>query len=1014
MANFYRFFLTRPLLVHLVTFLVFIMGLTIAYGLNRQTYPNVNFDILKVATVFPGASAEDVAVNVTKVIEDEILKVNNLDRVKSSSLENLSLIYVFIDPDSKDREKTKDEVIRAVLRVQDLPPEVEDMPEIEEIKSSNMPVVEVSLVGDNYKNLRELAKNITEDLKQFDGVADVNRSGYLKKEVKIDLDLEKMIQNYVSYEQVIAALQNQNIKIAGGDIPSQKGEKKVVTAAEFENLEDVKNVIVRSNFSGQTILLKEIASIKEGFEKPQILFRTNGNESIHLTITRQSEGDIIEISQKIKNYIAQFNAGSQKAKLTLISDFSHYTESLLNIVTNNGLLGFGLVLLILFLFLSFYTAIWTAVGIPLSIFGAVILFPLTGVDINSISLITLILVLGLLVDDAIVVAENISRHREMGKKPIDAAIDALGEIFWPVVTTVITTILAFLPMYFMIGITGKFMTQMATVVILTLGFSLIESLLILPAHIVHSPKDKPRVLGWFEKLKNIYAKQLKWCLNHRLLVLGGFLLFLMSGLMTFKFGLKFILFPYDDVDMFYVIAELEDGTSLAQTQKKLIEVETIIDEIPKDLIEGYTMVVGHHDTDSYGGSSGLHTNWGLVSIYLKPASERYQTSEVIMEEVNQKIAKLSGYQKLYVQKFYDGPPIGKPITLTLVSDDDELRRNWAQKIRGLLDKTNGVQNLQIDERLGKAEVHLIPNLEVMARLGVTVSQISQAVRMAYDGIVATDLTRDGEEIDYRVLIDQKQSQKLENIDQLTILNPNGRLLKLGDLILEKEIKRGYQTIFHYDGRRSITITADIDEAKTTSVEVNQLLAKEFEKPIQKIKNLDLIFGGEEKATQESMQSFFLAFIGAMLAIYCVLVILFNSLWQPMVILSAVPFGLVGVFFAFFAHGIPLSFLGMIGILGLIGIVVNDSLIMVSYINQLRKQKGGLTKAIIVKAGRTRFRAVWLTTITTVFGMIPTIYGFGGYEPFVVPVVLAVAGGLIFATMIVLVLIPTLMSIGVKE
>lgn len=1012
----FEFFLKKSTLIHLITFMMLFVGLLSMFFLKRAIYPSVDLSVIKVTTTLPGASAEDIETLVTNKIEDELDSVSGIDRTFSASMENLSIIYVVIDADEKNLEDIKDEVFRAIEQTSDLPTEIDGKPVIEEINSNNVSVIEIAVTGDvKERELRKVAKSLQEDISEIDGVGKIQKVGYRKREVRIRLDAKKLDKHYLSLAEVSESIQNYNLKLSGGNTYSYSNQKKVITDSEFKHPKDVKNVIVRSNFSGQQIRLQEIAEVRNSYEDHQVISRTNQKPSITLLISSQEDSDAITISDEIKKLIARYNQNlPENIKIGITIDFSRYTKSLLGIVKSNAVIGFLLVLLCLFVFLSSYTAIWTASGILLSVVSATIFFPIFGIDINFISLIAMVLVLGLLVDDAIVIAENITRHREMGKNALESAKDGVKEVFWPVTTTIVTTIIAFIPMFFMSGVTGKFVRELPIVVILCLIISLVEATIILPGHITTSPAQKPRENLWFEKLKILYKNTLEKILQKKYLTTFVFLLFLLGTILPFQFGLKFILFPYDDVDVFYVIAELPQGTSIQKTEKSLIPVEQmIIDTVPESEREGIATRVGHHDTDVYGLTKGLHKNWGMITVYLRPSRERDRNSQLIMDDVKAELKTFKDFSKLYVEKYYDGPPIGRPIEIRLAGDDNKVRQKYTKKITDYLKTIQGIINLEIDEQELDQEIKVIPDYETMARLQLNSLQVSQFIRMAYDGIIVTNITRDGEEIDYRVQYSKKDQKEISDLKNIKILNPQGKLIPLH--AFAKIIKsEGRSIIHHYNSKRSTTISSDVDEKFTSSAEANELVRKKFEKEISEVPGLTMVQGGEEKETQKSMQSFYWAFLCAIIGIYCVLVILFDSFFQPFIIIAAIPFGLAGVVYVFFIWGLPLSFLGMIGCLGLVGIVVNDALIMVSHLNEVRNKTGKLSLEGIIQGSMERLRPVLLTTITTVAGMVPTILGIGGYEPFIVPVVLSVAGGLLLATFITLVLVPTFYSFGLKN
>ncbi|MBT6326144.1 MAG: efflux RND transporter permease subunit [Bdellovibrionales bacterium] len=1009
-------FIEKPLLANLITILVIVAGVVSLSQLNKSTYPDVNFDVLTITTTYPGASAKEIEVQITNKIEDSIIGIEGLDKIVSVSAENYSSVIIWIDLNYKYPEKAKNKINRAIDRISDLPSGVLGTPKVEELAASNMPVIEVALQGNvSELELRKIAKDLKDKLKSLSGVSTVDLIGYRKREVKILADAQQLSEKWISLSDIIYAIKSQNLNLPGGNLKELGISKKVVTKSEINNPLDISKLIIRSNDSGKRVYLNDVAEIRDEFETPKIISRTEQESSINLVVKSSSNADVVEISEEIEKILSAVRSNSNgKYRVKVVRNFAQYIISLLDIVTNNAYIGFALVLLSLMIFLNRYAAFWTALGIPLSILGALIFFPMLGININFIPLITMILVLGLIVDDAIVVAENICRHREMGKDIKQAALDGTKEVCWPVITTILTTILAFAPIFFMSGVTGRFIQEIPKIVILTLVFSLFESLLILPSHIAHGPKIKPESNKLFDKLKKRYGNIITWVLRFRGKALLLFAAFLIGSMSLFVFKMRFVLFPYSDVDIFYVIAEMPEGTSIQQMSTKMKEVEQIVPLIPEDELVSYTTRIGHHNINVYTSeSASLKDNWALTTVYLKQAEDRVRTSEEIIQEFETKLrSKVHGFSRLDVMKYYDGPPIGRPITLTLVSDNQGLRNKYQNKVVNYLSKIPGVTNLEVDAIPGKEEIMVRPIFNKMTRLGITSAQLSQVIRSAFEGVVATSITREGENIDFRVKLDDRFSEGTELLMNLEVPNNRGQLIKLKTFV-EILKSKSENKVLHYNGARSITILGDVDDKITTSAQVNQKIKEKFMSEIESHTGISLVFGGEEKATQESMKSLGIAFSISFIAIYFILSVLFNSVWQPFLILSVVPFGLCGVIISFFFHGMPISFFAMIGSMGLMGILVNDSLVMVSHLNRVIDQNN-LDLKTIVKGAEDRFRAVILTTVSTVAGMIPTIYGFGGEQPFLIPLVLSIAGGLIFGTTLTLILVPLLYSFKVKD
>ena len=601
--------------------------------------------------------------NVTNKIEEKLEEVDGIDRVRSLSLENLSLIYIWLDLNATDPQAIKTDIRNAVDRVSDLPSEVSYKPSIEEFKSGNLPLMEIAVTGGKDERERRLIAEALEDrIKDLSGVARITKNGYRKREIKIKADPKKLRQKKVSLVEIAKALKERNLRVSGGNFSSPGYLKKVITYSEFKDIEDVKKLIIRSNYSGRQVYLKDVAEVTEGYQKAKVLTKTNGSLSINLVIRAQAKADIIDLSDDIKATINELKKGfPEGVDAQIVNNMSYYTKSLLRIVQNNALIGMVFVIISLVVFLSKKVAFWTAFGIPLSLLGAVIFFPTLGVSINIITLITMILVLGLLVDDAIVIAENITRHREMGKEQINAAIDAVREMFWPVATTIITTILAFLPMFFLSGILGRFIYTIPVVVVAALIFSLFECTCLLPAHVAMGKSTgKDKEAAWWTRIKGIYEKLLSWFLKRRFLTISLFIAFLGFSGVLFKTKMTYVLFPYNDVDLVFVLAEMPEGTPLETTAKKMEAVEAFVSGVAKKESSGYITTIGHHDTDPYGATGGQKENHALITLILKPSIQRAKTSEAIMKDIEKgllEIEKKQGFTKLWTKKYKDGDVI---------------------------------------------------------------------------------------------------------------------------------------------------------------------------------------------------------------------------------------------------------------------------------------------------------------------------------------------------------------------
>jgi multidrug efflux pump subunit AcrB len=1001
-----------------------------------------------IETIYPGASPEDVELNVTNKLEDELKNVTGIERITSTSMENLSLIDIMIDPDEKDIQKVKDDINDAVGRVTDFPAEVTESPLITEITTEIFPIIEVGITGDlPYSEMREIAKQFEKKLKNVPGVSRLEKYGYHAREIKIEVN-PKALENYqVSLPEIIQAIQARNIRLTGGTFESYTSERNVVTLAQFREPEEVGDVIVRTTFEGPQIKVKDLAIVKDDFEDATILSHMEGKSAISFVVNKSANADIIRLVKAIKKLVRKESAKyvfvpeedepegklqladaikglfkrekeEEKAywykygnvRIVYANDESIYVMNSFQIVLKNLAIGLVLVVAMLALFLNIRTAFWVALGIPVSILGVFFLMPFFDTFLDSISLTALILVIGIIVDDGIIISENISRRREMGDTPLEAAINGTQEVFFPVLTTVLTTFLAFAPMFFMKGMLGKFIYVIPLTVSLALFISLFESVFALPSHLRRGMErtskgaERTTVRQWFKSLRLFYKKFCHFFLKLRYPLVVLFIGILFITLMYAKNNMDFILFPSRGAERFYIGVELPTGTSLQATEEKVKEIETIVRKLPEGELETFITRVGTM------GWVGQGENYAYIFVSLTPFSERVRTADEIIEEIRNKTNKLDGFDSIIYEIDAGGPPVGKPITLRVIGQSDEMRKKLANRIEESLQNTTGVKDIDRNDKMGKKQLEIKINYSRLARLGLTVDDVAQNVRIAFDGQVITSIRDGDEDVDFRLQLSERARRDVSYLRNLAIPNKQGRLIKLRE-VARLETGPGPNAYHHFDGERTTTIQADVDQEVITPIEVTQAVQKQFD--IERDwPGMQLQVGGEAEESQKAIINIATIFTVAFIGIYFLLVLLFNSFTQPFLVMIAIPFGIVGVIIALILHKEVLSFLALTGAIGLAGVVVNDSLVLVSHLNELRNQKPDEPIVSIVAEGTSnRLRAIILTTLTTAAGLLPLAYGLGGTSLYMSPMALTLGWGLLFATPLTLVLIPCLYTIG---
>ncbi len=1009
--RFFRFFAERHLLAYVITLLIILLGISSLLNIKRDAFPSVEFGEMLVTTTYPGASPEDVELMVTNKIEKEIKKVTGIKRFMSWSMENVSRVHIVINPDVEDNEKVIRDIREAVSRVTTLPEEVIESPLVSELSTSSFPVIEVGLAGAlPYSELREIARRFEKKLENVEGVSRVERYGYRAREVKIEFDPRKLEKSDISLGEVVRAIEQRNIRATGGSFESYTSEKNIVTLAQFHHPNEVGDVIVRTTFDGPSVKISDLAVVKDDFEEEKVLSRVNGKKAISFVAFKSENADIIRTVEAIREMVVHEQQFMPAEVAVMISnDESKYVKERLSIVANNGLIGLALVMAVLAVFLSWRMAFWVALGIPVALLGTLFMLPMFGSFLDSITMTAMVLVLGIIVDDAIIIAESIHQRYEKGMTPVDAAVAGVSDVFKPVLTTILTTFIVFVPMFFMPGMLGKFVYVIPLVVTLALMVSLIESTLALPAHLAAGMKPgkgsglRQRA---FAKLRGGYSTLLKSLLAWRYLLVLLFIASLVGALTYATKYMDFVLFPSSTAERFMVLIETPVGTSLQATSDRTREVEAIITELGEDELASFVTRIG-----TFGdiGSSERENN-AAVFVNLTPYADRVRSVDEIVESLREKTNSLPGVERVFYVIDSGGPPVGRPISLRVVGVDDVLRTRLVNDIVAYLETLEGTKDIDRDDKVGKSQVEIKFDYDTLARIGISVADVARNVRIAYDGEVVTQVRYGDEDVDFRVIFSEKVRQSPSSLGTLTLPNRNGYLTPLKEVAHFVSVP-GPANFTHYKGDRAVSITGDIDKEVTTPLKVSAAVLEHFD--IERdYSGMLLVIGGEAEESQKSLDELFVIMAIACIGIYLLLTLLFNSIFQPLMVMMAIPFSLIGVIVGFSIHNEALGFLGMIGVIGLAGVVVNDSLVLVAHINELRQRNPLRSlREIVAEGTANRLRAVLLTTVSTVAGLLPLAYGIGGSDPYMGPMALALGWGLLFATPLTLLLLPCLYLIG---
>jgi multidrug efflux pump subunit AcrB len=1027
--QFVAYLIKSKLLLRIILLFLGVAAFLATGNLQRQGLPLVDFEQMNVQTFYPGASPEDVEVNITIKLEAAIREVDGVEKFTSISAEGSSRIKVFVDPDAADPREVKEEIRRAVQSVSNLPPELENDPSVTEAKIANRSIYEAALImpGSNDRlTLRKHAKALKKRLEVIPEVSKIWEDGVGNREIQIQLDSKKMALAEVSFQEIIGAIRKNKLRMSGGNLESFTSEKSILTISEFDKPEDIGQIIVRASDLGYLVRIKDIAEVKDTFAEDPVIIKYNGETGMSLWVSKKANADVIEAVDAIKTTIKKYKtdakiqpvggllpASINETNLDIVSTFddSLETRNRLRIVTGNAILGFFLVVLVLFLFLDARTAIWTAAGIPLSLALTLTVLPSLGVTINSVSILGLIVVLGMVVDDAIIISESIYRCREQGMAAADAAIAGLRTVFKPVVGTILTTIIAFFPIYFFPGIIGDFAVEIPTMVIVMLLASLVEATTILPAHLAHSSADSssytPPGKKLMVKLEEGYGTLLKKAVKHKGKSSLAMITFLVLGLLISSQITRFDMFPANQSFKVWVYGRTTVGSSLAYTEQAVKEVYDAMQSIPNEVIHSTKTYVGR----SWKGWTASAHSFNM-KILLTQANKRNMTALELKDQL-QKAVQSNPNSKLEEINFYidsGGPPVGKQIEMRIIGNDNEKRQQLMYQAKSILQEY-GVSDIESDNLPGKDELRILPDYRRVSMAGLDVETIATTIRTAFDGAVVTYLQTPEERVPFRLML-QDSDQNFENpLRNLLVRNQYGRLVPIENLVsIEKTAAQ--QTIRHFNGDRLNNLSANLDIKKITPKELYDQLEVRLENIRAQNPDFKIELGGEASESSKTYNHIFISIMLAILAIYFILVLQFDSITQPVMVILAIPFGVIGILIAFGLHGMDLSMLAMIGVLGFSGVVVNDSLIMVEFINRIKRNNQEINfMDAILQGSVLRLRPILLTTLSTMAGLIPTAYGFiGGFDYFISPMVLAITWGLIVGTLSVLIVIPVLYAV----
>ncbi|MBN2442252.1 MAG: efflux RND transporter permease subunit [Spirochaetales bacterium] len=1004
-----KFSVSNSVLINSLMVAILIFGFISVSRLPQEQFSEVPFFWVNIIVPYPGVAVEDVERTVTVKIENEYQGISKLKRIRSVTNEGLSVVRIeFDDGISKEEFARLYQEVQTRFNKISLPEGIPDAI-IDDFSAADfLPVIEVVLVSNsNYSSLNKTALLLRDRLLTAGEVAGIAIVGSRDRQLVIKANKEKCENLRITTDEIIRAIQSRNLNIPGGFVETSNREYILRTVGDIENIDDFKKIIIRQNNSGSagTIYLEDIAVIREDFDPRGIRARFNGYEAITLRISKVTGGSSTRVIQRVKDEIKAFNEiKPDDIWITLFSDSTIQITDSINILLSNALIGFILVLLILFLFIGFRNAIITAIGIPVTFAITFLILEALGETFNTNTLFGLVLVLGLIVDDAIVIVENCYRLYREGLSRKEAAIQGTNQVIVPVIASTLTTVAAFFPLMILPGTIGKFLRVIPLTVTIALLASTFEASLFLPSHFADWPgksKIKKSESRWFENFQKWFTGIISRIYKFKLPVVIGLILIIIIAFAIVPL-IQQDLFSAEDFSLFYINIQLPLGSNRQKTNAVVSEFEKrILPLINNGEIAAVNSYIGF---TSGTNQNTAKSNIAQITVDLTERNQgRTRPISRIMSETRELCADISGVEKIEYRKATNGPPVSSPVSFRLFGDSYDDLILVSGGIQEKLLTYPDLLNIKDDVEQGSKELLIRVNEEQAARFGLTVASIGRALRASFEGIKASTFFKNNEEIDIIVTYDIPETTDISLIEQMTFITPDGRGIPFSAVCtLTRGV--GYAAIKREDGKREITIESGAYSKKNIR-KINSEIVNFFNETYkQQYPDIVLKVGGEFAEFGDLLIQILRIFLIGIFLIYLILGTQFKSYSQPFLILFSVPFAFVGVIFFLIISGTPFSTTVLYSGVALAGIAVNDAIVLISFINDKRKQ-GSLIKDAIIESVETRLRPILLTSITTIAGLIPTAIGIGGTSVVWGPMASTIIFGLIFSTLSSLVFIP---------
>jgi len=1025
------YFVRHPTAANLLMLIIILLGLLGMMSLNREVFPEFTPNMVNVQVIYKGASAEEVEETICQRIEEEIEGIEGIERVESTAREGIGMVTVEVF-DGYDVAEVLKDVENAVDQIDNFPIDTEE-PVMWEVEREDR-VGSLTLWAEKMpdKDLLALADQIKSELLLLDEVSLVEVTGFAEHQIRVEVYQDALLGLGLTIGDVAREIREQSVDLPAGSVETEEREIKIRVVDQRRWAEDFRDLIVHVSPAGAEIPLRAVAEVRDIFEDDWDLttFTTpppyQGRRCVNLEILKTDQQDTIRVANAVKRFVAERQASLPPGvTLTSWGDWSFYVRDRLGMLITNGLWGFVLVFFTLWLLLNLRLSIWVAVGIPISFMGTLWLMYQTDMSLNMITMFSLILAVGIIVDDAIVIGENIFAHYSHGKPPTQAAIDGTKEVGLGVIASMLTTVAIFMPLMTMKGDIGKVLRVMPFGVITALSVSLVEAFLILPHHLSHSlgkiPEKQHRVRAAINRfvtwvIRHVYGPALDWSVRRPLFPVAAAIMLLLISLGLLLSGrLKFQLFPELDGDFLVAQIELPRGTNLERTRQIVERTEKAlkaVDDHFRPMQPNQQRLIRYVST-SFGSiremrpsPSGTETGSHVaqVMVELLGADQRTVCCDDVLHLWRSTVGEVSDVVRMTFEQMQVTPG-GKAVEIQLRGRDlDELKKA-SLMLRDKIATYPGIRNLTDDLQPGKQERHV--RLKPVARpLGITSASLAAQLRDAFWGSIAEEFQRGRDTFEVEVLLAPDDRRSLTDLDDFKVRTPTGEMIPFHQVATVEPV-RGYSQIVRVDRQRTITVTADLDTSKGNATEIMiDLKENFFPRFLKDNPRVTINLEGQSKETQKTGNSVKRGFLIGLAMIFILLSFVFKSYAEPLIVMAAIPFGLIGAVCGHILMGIEWTMPSTIGFVSLAGIVVNDSIVLVHFV-KVRLAEGKSVLDAVHQAGMGRFRPVLLTSATTVAGLLPMMLETSLQAQFLIPMAVSIAFGLMFATVLILLLVPCL-------